>query len=1241
LPRLTVAALFLFGVVPLPAQVQNAWVARFHQSSQSRDIPSDLKVDNLGNVCVTGVSSGTNNYDFATVKYSPAGQQLWVKYYDGPDGLYDAAARLALDALGNVYVTGQSTTTNGTRFATLKYSPGGVQLWAVGVEGNFATNANAWPSCLIVDGTNVIVTGVSTGTGLSGYAEFLTVKYNTGGRQLWSASYRVSDNSYDTPIGLAVDAGGNIYVLGRSSSQNALTESVLLKYAANGQQLWVVRYDGPGNTGAYPAAIAVDGSGHIYACGNAYLAPGYGDYLVKYDSDGRPIWVATYTAPGASSGISASPTALAVDGSGSIYLAGSIGGYQGDYGTAKFDSAGGLLWAARYSGPGLGYDVPNAMALDANGNAYVTGRSWGTNTQDDFATVKYDANGNQLWVSRYASTNTISAVDEAFALAVDAAGNVYVTGSGNATGLPEFVTVKYEQTVVAGLPVISVPPQGRLAEAGTTVTFTVTATGSGSLSFQWRQNGLPIAGATNNSLQVIAGSGGIETDYSVEVRNALGAIVSPEARLSAVFYPTIVSSPLSRSAAAGVDVTFTVEATAFPSPSYQWFFNGAALLGATNAELVLRGVTPSNAGGYFVVVSNYLGAAMSAVAMLRVAAPGPLDSWTWRNPLPQGNSLKATAFGNGLFVAVANAGTIVTSVDGVNWVVQRSGVGSDLNAIAFGNGRFIAAGASGTVLTSDDGTNWVAQPFDIGTNPNAIAFGNGRFVLVSYSYVFVSTDGVHWFNSVVFPVAALNSLVYGNGLFVGVGGNNAVFTSSDGVSWANHSLAPPQTAQLLSVTYGNNRFVAVGFNAAATSTDGTDWTLAEPGPPAIFSGVGFGNGQFVSVGGQGGAKSVDGLTWTPIPSSNALSGIAFGNGLFAAVGPLGAIVTSTDTVTWSNHRQGTTENVHAIASDHGVQVAVGTGGMILTSSNGGLAWARVASGTTLDLYGITFANSNFFAVGNNGVLLTSTNGSDWAIHASSTISRLHDVIWAGGQYVAVGRDGVTISSLDGLAWAAHYVGTNSYLRGIAYGNGRYVAAGAGSQFFVSTNATNWTKVDSGIIWDLNDVTFGNGLFVAVSDTGLVLTSANGMAWTTNNLQIDLNLRTVLFANGLFIAAGNNGTLLSSPDGITWTLRHTGFAENFRGICYAGSRFTSVGNNGGILQSASFAPAQLAVRTRPTSAGLELTILGEIGRPYRLQASTDLVTWIDLFSFSNSTDATLYLDPRALAFQKRFYRAVSP
>src|SRR2546423_1444106 len=102
----------------------------------------------------------------------------------------------------------------------------------------------------------------------------------------------------------------------------------------------------------------------------------------------------------------------------------------------------------------------------------------------------------------------------------------------------------------------------------------------------------------------------------------------------------------------------------------------------------------------------------------------PLDNWHWRNPAPTANRLSAVAYGNGLFVAVGDFGTIETSSDGVTWTVRHAQAAT-LSGVAFGNDRFVAVGSDGLTLNSQDGINWangisLSSAWLIG-----VAYGNG------------------------------------------------------------------------------------------------------------------------------------------------------------------------------------------------------------------------------------------------------------------------------------------------------------------------------------------------------------------------------------------------------------------------------------------------------------------------------------------------------------------------------------
>src|SRR6478672_11123469 len=126
----------------------------------------------------------------------------------------------------------------------------------------------------------------------------------------------------------------------------------------------------------------------------------------------------------------------------------------------------------------------------------------------------------------------------------------------------------------------------------------------------------------------------------------------------------------------------------------------------------------------------------AGLALLIFAVVGrgdPLDTWTWRNPIPPPVELSAIAYGNGQFVAGGESGMILTSADGANWVVRRSGARDYISAIAYGKGQFVAVGSiwdsdSSLILISEDGVKWTQRQSTTPNSLSAITYGNGQFV---------------------------------------------------------------------------------------------------------------------------------------------------------------------------------------------------------------------------------------------------------------------------------------------------------------------------------------------------------------------------------------------------------------------------------------------------------------------------------------------------------------------------------
>jgi len=243
----------------------------------------------------------------------------------------------------------------------------------------------------------------------------------------WVQRYNGTGNNYGIATDLAVDGSGNVYVTGQSHNFGTANDYVTIKYNSNGDSLWVRRYNGLGNGEDGASSIAVDGSGNVYVTGSSqrYWFQGSSNYAtIKYNSNGVQQWVRLY---GDSYG---GANSIAIDGSGNVYVT----GYSDNFGTAldyvtiKYDSNGVQKWVRIYNGPGNRTDWAHCIAVDGSGNVYVTGYSSVEALQYEYATIKYNSNGDTLWVQRYNGRPDNSS-SHGQSIAVDGSGNVYVTGS--------------------------------------------------------------------------------------------------------------------------------------------------------------------------------------------------------------------------------------------------------------------------------------------------------------------------------------------------------------------------------------------------------------------------------------------------------------------------------------------------------------------------------------------------------------------------------------------------------------------------------------------------------------------------------------------------------------------------------------------------------------------------------------------------------------------------------------------
>ena len=410
-------------------------------------------------------------------------------------------------------------------------------------------------------------------------------------------------------------------------------------------------------------------------------------------------------------------------------------------------------------------------------------------------------------------------------------------------------------------------------------------------------------------------------------------------------------------------------------------------------------------------------------------------------------------FFNDQFTTVGNAGTVLTSTNGIYWlppdsITGGSEISNDLFSIAItdaDNNQITASGAWGTILQStDSGANWnsLGPPIpgnadflrDIASNllsnpntPTLVTVGSGGSAFTSIN------SGASW-NSTAGPTQTteeINGLVAGDSMLVAVGNGGVILNSTNaGLNWASQTSC--STTRLHNIAWQNSvasaaQFVAVGdAGTVCFSDDGIAWAT-----PAI-----------------------------PPDSSSALYGIAWGEDQFIAVGGSflnSVIYTSPNGENWTLRNSSEPYILRDIAWNKDHFIAVGDGGTITTSPKG-ITWSRNSSGTTTDLSSIAVSEELTIVAGVAAVTppastLLRNAGDNWEGGNGQTLQgfRVNDLAFGGTQFAAVGPSGAIAVSEDGQEWTEISTGTNTLFNAIVWDNSKFIAAGSVGHILYANN----------------------------------------------------------------------------------------------------------------------------------------------------------------------------------------------
>jgi sugar lactone lactonase YvrE len=616
--------------------------------------PIGIAVDSAGTVYVA------DEYNFTIRKISATGVVSTLAGKAGTPGNFDGnGGNARFGSLSGAIVISP----NGGGFYTVGFGPRGVAVDSSGVV-------------YVADSGNMTIRKILPNGTVSTFAGGLTT---SGFLLAASTNGTGSAAAFAIPQSIAIDSGGNLFV----------GESTALRKVTPGAVVTTVSF------GSYssPQGIAADGVGTIFVADtngftirkiapNAVAStiagsPGNGGSNDGNGSDARfgrspPLSFLGTPVPGSTVGGSSGPCGIAVDSSGTIFVADTW-----NHTIRKISTAG--------------------VVTTIGGAAGQSGTALGSGNNTRF----YCPQG----------------------IAVDAAGNLYIADTAN-------------QRIVRGTPAatpqIQTQPQSQSVNPGQAFALSVAATGNPAPTFQWSKDGANISGATNASLSITSATTADSGSYTVTITNAAGSVTSAAATISVGSVPTISTQPVAQSLLGGQALTLSVAASGDPAPTFQWKKDSVAIASATSATYTVANAQASDAGSYTVAITNAAGSVTSnpvtvAVNTSRISNLSILSTLSPNAPLLTvgfvvsggGKTLLARAAGPALgqlgvggFLADPRIGlfsgsTAIASND--NWgtaanAAQVAATEGQLGGFAFSTGSADAA-----LLTNFDAGGYSAQ----------------------------------------------------------------------------------------------------------------------------------------------------------------------------------------------------------------------------------------------------------------------------------------------------------------------------------------------------------------------------------------------------------------------------------------------------------------------------------------------------------------------------------------------------
>jgi hypothetical protein len=430
----------------------------------------------------------------------------------------------------------------------------------------------------------------------------------------------------------------------------------------------------------------------------------------------------------------------------------------------------------------------------------------------------------------------------------------------------------------------------------------------------------------------------------------------------------------------------------------------------------------------------------------------------------QQDTLRTIACSNDIAVAIGDAGELVTTSNGMDWLRHEPIAQDNISAVTWTGDHFLCGGENGVVYESSDGIGWVVEDTTIQSGITGLASTMyGIYAVTEAGDVWRQGSG-NWTRDYKGSGVPLRGITGYQSILIAVGDHSSVVISTGAGEWKRGTLDINSdfrgiTASKYIAVIGSNRVILA-------SRDGFVWEERPSFPPYDLMEIATNGENYVAVGRNGIIHSPNGIDWynARFVEYDGINSVHWAGDHYVACGLYGLVLTSLDGEEWLERDFPEVINLWSTHWTGSEVIIGGRNGKLWITSNY-LDWEEISLPATGSFSGIAQSPDKLLAVTTSGWICVRVDGIAWKVYCLG--DRFEDIIWTGFEFKALKGNSIYRSG-DGFYWQVVALPNITGMKSIAFNGWRTFIAGHDGLIYSSQNLQDWVNETSGFeMTDLN------------------------------------------------------------------------------------------------------------------------------------------------------------------------------